>query len=352
MEWNNILTQLNYYLAKLYILDTRGLKKVSLFERAQFSTFDIDWGETPFVVWYQMLKWAAQRDRVDKLLEVILSAEEGNADNEFLKGALKNIREHKDVMNKEMPAGEWKGGELKEEVREKILGKRSTLLPIGFLENGMDKSKAIVRIDCGNNMVGSGFVIENGWLVTNNHVIPNREIAANATIQFGYQFPKTYKSSEKSISEIKPERVAKLDPGIENDKRFFTDAKLDFTLVKIKEQDMQGLKDYGFLQLAKSGVRADDFVNIIQHPLGGPKQIGIYNNLVMYADDDIVQYMTDTAEGSSGSPVLNSDWEVVALHHSGGWVDDPKTHQKVRRNQGTNARRITEFIVANKLNGE
>lgn len=351
MEWNNLLTQLNYYLAKLYILDTRGTKKVSLFERAQFELIDIDWGETPFNVWYQMLKWAAQRDKVDKLLQVILSAEEGNAENEFLKGALKNILEHKDVMDKVMPAAEWKGGEIKEEVREKILGKRSTLLPIGFLENGMDKSKSIVRIDCGN-MVGSGFILEKGWLVTNNHVIPNRDVAAMATIQFGYQFPKTYRSSEKSVTELKPEQVATLDPGTENDKRFFTDQKLDFTLVKIKEQDLQNIKDYGFLQLSKSGVRADDFVNIIQHPLGGPKQIGIYNNLVMYADDDIVQYMTDTAEGSSGSPVLNSDWEVVALHHSGGWVDDPKTNQKVRRNQGTNIKRIAEFIVTNNLNGE
>lgn len=351
MEWNNLLTQLNYYLAKLYILDTRGLKKVSLYERANFETIDIDWGEKPFVVWYQMLKLAAQRDKVDKLLEVILSQEEGNSENEFLKGALKNIREHKDVMDKQMPGDEWKGGEVKEEVREKILGKRSTLLPIGFLENGTEKSKAIVRIDCGN-MVGSGFVIENGWLVTNNHVLPNREAAAKAVIQFGYQFPKTLKSSEKSVTEIKPERIAALDPGTENDKRFFTDAKLDFTLVKINEQDIQNVKDYGFLEMSKNGVRADDFVNIIQHPLGGPKQIGIYNNLVMYVDEDIVQYMTDTEEGSSGSPVLNSDWEVVALHHSGGWVNDPKTDQKVRRNQGTNIKRIAEFIVANKLNGE
>lgn len=351
MEWNNLLTQLNYYLAKLYILDTRGLKKVSLYERAQFELIDIDWGEKPFVVWYQMLKWAAQRNQVDKLLEVILSQEEGNSENEFLKGALKNIREKKDVMDKEMPSDEWKGGEVKEEVREKILGKRSTLLPIGFLENGTEKSKAIVRIDCGN-MVGSGFVIENGWLVTNNHVLPNREAAAKAVIQFGYQFPKTLKSSEKSVSEIKPERTASLDPGAENDKRFFTDTKLDFTLVKINEQDIQNVKDYGFLQMSKNGVRVDDFVNIIQHPLGGPKQIGLYNNLVMYADEDIVQYMTDTEEGSSGSPVLNSDWDVVALHHSGGWVNDPKTDQKVRRNQGTNIKRIAEFIVTNKLNGE
>ena len=29
-------------------------------------------------------------------------------------------------------------------------------------------------------------------------------------------------------------------------------------------------------------------------------------------------YLADTLPGSSGSPVLNNRWEVVALHHSGG----------------------------------
>jgi endonuclease G len=30
-----------------------------------------------------------------------------------------------------------------------------------------------------------------------------------------------------------------------------------------------------------------------------------------------LQYVADTMDGSSGSPVFNQNWEVVALHHSG-----------------------------------
>jgi endonuclease G, mitochondrial len=30
-----------------------------------------------------------------------------------------------------------------------------------------------------------------------------------------------------------------------------------------------------------------------------------------------VHYVADTMEGSSGSPVFNRNWEIVALHHSG-----------------------------------
>jgi endonuclease G len=33
--------------------------------------------------------------------------------------------------------------------------------------------------------------------------------------------------------------------------------------------------------------------------------------------DNFLHYRTDTSPGSSGSPVFNDQWEIVALHHSG-----------------------------------
>ena len=45
----------------------------------------------------------------------------------------------------------------------------------------------------------------------------------------------------------------------------------------------------------------------------------------------------DQEPGSSGSPVFDKEWNVVALHHSGGWVTEPgvqdPTHQ-FYRNEG------------------
>jgi len=58
-------------------------------------------------------------------------------------------------------------------------------------------------------------------------------------------------------------------------------------------------------------------VNIIQHPRGWPKMISVRNNILQYRTDRTLLYETDTEPGSSGSPVFNDTWELVALHHWG-----------------------------------
>jgi endonuclease G len=59
-----------------------------------------------------------------------------------------------------------------------------------------------------------------------------------------------------------------------------------------------------------------DPVNIIQHPAGRPQEIAVRNNKVIADDsaDCYLSYETDSERGSSGSPVLNDEWELVALH--------------------------------------
>lgn len=55
---------------------------------------------------------------------------------------------------------------------------------------------------------------------------------------------------------------------------------------------------------------------------------------VAYVGGNVVQYITSTLPGSSGSPVFNDSWEVVALHHAGGDIPEPTTQQRYFRNEG------------------
>jgi hypothetical protein len=98
---------------------------------------------------------------------------------------------------------------------------------------------------------------------------------------------------------------------------YLSDANLDYALVAVAPKP--GLEAYGWLPLiADLGkLLVGEKVTFIQHPNGEPKQLAIRDNQVVDELELFLHYQTDTDPGSSGSPVLNDQWEVVALHHSG-----------------------------------
>jgi endonuclease G len=84
-------------------------------------------------------------------------------------------------------------------------------------------------------------------------------------------------------------------------------------------QSGQQLSDFGWLTLNPTPGKAfiGEYLTIIQHPRGERKQVCVRENkLLKYAENEPwVWYQTDTVGGSSGSPVFNTSWDVVALHH-------------------------------------
>ncbi|MFJ1567897.1 trypsin-like serine peptidase [Streptomyces erythrochromogenes] len=75
---------------------------------------------------------------------------------------------------------------------------------------------------------------------------------------------------------------------------------------------------FGSLPLKEAQGKAviGELVSIIQHPNGEPKQLALRDDQIVDVLDDFVHYSADTARGSSGAPVFNDQWEVVALHHA------------------------------------
>jgi hypothetical protein len=61
---------------------------------------------------------------------------------------------------------------------------------------------------------------------------------------------------------------------------------------------------------------------IVQHPQGAPLQLALNGKVLgVHGDGRRVRYTTNTQAGSSGSPVFDQRWNLVALHHSG----DPRS---------------------------
>ena len=63
-----------------------------------------------------------------------------------------------------------------------------------------------------------------------------------------------------------------------------------------------------------------EYANIVQHPEGRLKQIVLRNNNLVARNETlrVLHYVAETQPGSSGSPVLNNEWEPIALHHWAG----------------------------------
>jgi len=152
---------------------------------------------------------------------------------------------------------------------------------------------------------GTGFLISPSLLLTNQHVLSSTALAAVSELQL---------DEEGDVAGgVRPGRVVGLAP----DRLFLANPALDYCVVALEELGLG--HDYGFLRLLLDAgkIAAGDLVSIIQHPNGEPKQLALRANHVVDVRPDHVYYRTDTAAGSSGAPVLNEQWQVVALHSSG-----------------------------------
>jgi S1-C subfamily serine protease len=273
----------------------------------------IEFSTKAFINWFHILEHARLRNKIDLLITRALSDFPGNEDLQ----RAKDFAPPSPVTGPE--AKDWQGPTLSTQL-EKVIGSRSTLVSISYLEIGLEKAKSVVRVKLADGSSGTGFITDNDFLVTNNHVIRDEIAAKTCCLECNYQIAANGLSAPIDQYRLIPET-------------FKTSIENDWTLVQIAGNPSA---KWGSLPLKPSQLRPGDYVNIIQHPGGGPKQISMAANVVVYLGGGRVQYLTDTLPGSSGSPVFDSAWNVVALHHSGGWLEEPNALSKTTyyRNEG------------------
>lgn len=156
--------------------------------------------------------------------------------------------------------------------------------------------------------LGTGWLIGRQHLITNHHVINVRSgsdpdaspedfalQASRAIAQFDFNHP-TAKTEDYS-----------------NMKLIAADKALDYAVLKLDSPVSRPPLNIwgGDFELDSSSHLP---VNIIQHPGGSPKKLGVRNNMAHSLDEMDLSYFTDTEGGSSGSPVCSDEWLVLALH--------------------------------------
>ncbi len=245
------------------------------------------------------------------------------------------------------------------ERKERIVHEND-MLPFGFLLGGQHAGRCVARAlvpryDSGKKRsLSSGepyLILGTAWLVTpdlvltNHHVLNAREpgepeasrsdmdLQAGGTANgSGTVLEFDYDHTNAAVDSAK---VAKLEA---------VDKALDFALLRLSVPQTSRR----FLPLRADPVQNRTPVNIIQHPRGRPKMLACRNNLVTHVSSTELRYFTDTEQGSSGSPVLDDAWRVVALHRASIDVNDVEYQGRKTAwvNVGTPIGAILAFLKA------
>lgn len=204
------------------------------------------------------------------------------------------------------PAADWLDQRSPEDLTlERIIGE-NTLRPVYYLRRALQAADAVVRVDLEGQPHGTGFLVAPNLLLTNHHVIASEAEARTAQAVFFNETPDE-RARERSRKEVIARTAAA-------NALVYTSAELDVSVVRLR--NAPALDHY--LPLRDATVKQNSRVAIIQHPSGYPKRIALQNNLVAHANAKIVQYYTSTLAGSSGSPVFDDDFAVVAIHYC--WI--------------------------------
>jgi hypothetical protein len=212
--------------------------------------------------------------------------------------------------------------------------------PLQWLRKALERARCVARLGPDKfEGWGTGFLFDGTWLgakyasrhllLTNAHVVSD-----DAEVQRQFPNPKGHRentavflgaASEDGAAELRVLDLIWTSPP----------AELDATLLEIEKPPARANPPPLADRLpATEGASAR--LNLIGHPRGFNVRVSLQDNQVIDVGDPYVHYRTPTDPGSSGSPVFNQKWELVALHHA--------SSKALSANEGVRMDRVVEAI--------
>ncbi|WP_018349801.1 trypsin-like serine peptidase [Longispora albida] len=154
-------------------------------------------------------------------------------------------------------------------------------------------------------------------LLTNKHCFSTQAQVASSEVQFNYQCTTCTGTTAGAGTKVSGSTLIKVSPG--------SSSQLDYTLYSVN--NFANIGSFGYLVLETTASATGQRIYIPGHGDGSPKRLSIYEDTQGGTQCTIknanintynISYSCDTSGGNSGSPVLNANHKVVALHHLGG----------------------------------
>lgn len=142
-------------------------------------------------------------------------------------------------------------------------------------------------IKCGNRLCG---------LVTNNHVLPQEQLLNGQNFQLIFDANQRHQTIHLSENRFR-----------------FTCQLLDITFVEFSPEELPS--EVSFLSPSESITEKNTYAFITQHPLGGCCALAQGYVKKIWGFD--LEHKISTEPGSSGSPLVDNDGNVIGIHKAG-----------------------------------
>jgi V8-like Glu-specific endopeptidase len=158
----------------------------------------------------------------------------------------------------------------------------------------------------------TGFLVAKDLVLTNWHVVEKFSGDDKNANLAGMQLSFTRSTKPERLFKLAVEPIASpLVAGSPMEQK-------DYALLRVGEDVAAALALTPFNCAANAQPVQGQGIHIIQHPGGGPLKISVDEDGVagVYPTAGKVQYISNAQDGSSGSPCIDGDKHLVALHHA------------------------------------
>ena len=257
-------------------------------------------------------------------------------------------------------------GTMTQRLLERKIKKHIPHLDSVAWRNGQTAAEGqVARVQIGGDALGTAFLVGPAAVLTNYHVVESildgEKDAKDVTLQFDYKvsaggartpgYEVRLHSTQPILDQSRYAPCEEVNGPPGNP----TEDELDYALLQLERavgmekftpDEHSKPRPRGWITLPDTlpTLALSAPLAIVQYPDGGPLKFTFDTDSYEgpTACRTRLRYSTNTEPGSSGSPVFDFQWNIVALHHLG----DPAFHDRLSRyNQGIRIDKIKRRIL-------